>query len=361
MPVAVSDVTTHRQYAGNQVIAMQLLLTQDEIDDDPRRWHELRQTGIGASEIPTVIRAEGAFSSPFALFWRKIDGSGIPDTLSMRRGRHDESLVAELLDEHPSTAGVSVIAGGMYRSDERDWQFATFDRLGVWAGHGLVPIQIKTSNTRKGWGDAPDGDVPAHILAQVIDEIDVADAGEALLPVLFDGPDELRVYRIIRDDDAERDIRYMRDSGAQFWQRILDRDPPDVDWHADTTAALKRIHARVEHKNVPITRALARRLRRAYAAKRAAEQRFDLVSNLVRDQMGDGDAVITRGRRGIDDAHPFGLDYDVIATRSVYPETRVDVKALRAAVPAVAGEFSRTKQVDKLLVKQPKIFPGQER
>jgi len=329
---------------------MSLVMTQAEIDDDPARWHEQRQRGIGGSDIATIVRAEGAYSSPFALYWQKIDGGGIPDTLRMRRGRHDESLVAELLDEYPAIQPMTVLPGGLYRSDDRPWQQATFDRL---TGYG-APIQIKTSNTRAGWGDAPDGEIPANYLAQILHEIDVAGADEGLLPCLFDGPDELRVYRVIIDADARKDVEFLRASGQQFWQRIIDRDPPDVDWHADTTAALKRIHARVEHRDARIPKSLARRLRRAYAARRAAERRFKQAENEVRELMGPATRAITRGSRGIDADHPNGLDYDVIATRSVYDERRVNLTDLRAARPALLAKFTQAKQIDKMLVKQPK-------
>jgi predicted phage-related endonuclease len=317
---------------------MKQLLTAEQIADDPEAWHRERASRIGASEIASALGVAGAFKSPAQLFYEKLYGVRSEPRLRWRVGLALEPLMTELVEE--AEPDLALDAGGLYVSGDRDWQSATFDALG-WQGAGTkpVPVQKKTAKRRdpEHWGKPPFGKFPPAYLAQVVQEIDVAEADEARLIVLFGLGEDHAIYRVERTADVEADIAFFRERGAAFHAALIAGElPPIMDGRAGTTAALRDIYRDTTGERVRIPKRLAEQWARGADAEKAGETRRRLAENRIRERLGPGTVAVDG------DGHE-------LVKRSVYDEERIDVTALRAAHPNIAAEFTKTNRIDKLL------------
>ncbi|HEY6275771.1 MAG TPA: YqaJ viral recombinase family protein, partial [Streptosporangiaceae bacterium] len=146
-------------------------LVADPADRDA--WLAARREGITATDI-TVIMGLVSWDSPWAL-WHRKKGL-IPEVAQsdrMRLGSWLEDQAAmEWLDGFDDDGGTGLERGGLYRSAERDWQLATPDRLVLSVTKPDGVLECKTSASRDGWGDDRGEQVPAHVRAQVLWQMD---------------------------------------------------------------------------------------------------------------------------------------------------------------------------------------------
>lgn len=320
-------------------------------------WLEARRQGITASEIAIVMGlAPAEWPSPFSLYHQKLgDLPAADDSLSLRVGRHFESLVCELFAER--YPGLDVYGDGrlLYAHAGRPWQRATPDRLLYESARDactcgaagdvvctcIVPepvavLEAKTSAAYDGWGDDGSDEIPVHYRCQALWQMDVMGVAAASVACLFLHSRQLRVYDIALDEDAETDLKLMREEAEMFWSRIARRDEPEVDWRPATTDALKTLHPGLEQRDVTVGAQMARSYRAAQRRYKDAERRKDLMTNRMLQAIGTG-------RRALDpDGRP-------VATRSVYPNRRISATQLRAEFPQAAAACTHTKDVTKLM------------
>jgi putative phage-type endonuclease len=332
-----------------------LIMSQPEIDRDRARWFVERRKGIGASEIAAVLGlAPESYGSAFALFTAKQSGfDWDEDNDSKLWGRFVEPYVSDVFARnYPS---LSLLGGGLYQSVERPWQLATFDRLAFdvdewgirsdelteveerYALSRAVPVQIKSSATEEGWGEPGTGQIPVHYRAQCLQEMDVADAHAVWVPVLFP-PHKVVTYVILRTQDVEEDIQLLREAGEEFIMRLMNDDPPPIDWTSATAAALRTLHPVKPSTTAEIPKFLAKRYRRAQLAKSVSKQRLKQVENEIRGRIGGADRAVVK---------VAGRDMTVLTRRVSHPE-RVDIGLLRQQRPEIAKEFTKTGTVDAL-------------
>ena len=320
-------------------------LTEDE-------WLAARRQGITASEIAIVMGlAPDDWGSPFGLYHQKLGNlPAAEDSMSMRVGRHFESLVCDLFAERRPEFTLTGNGRTLYAHPDRPWQMATPDRLvsETWfepvdtdelvreVMSAVATFDAKTSAAYEGWGDDGSDEIPVYYRCQKLWQMDVAGVTTGYLGCLFMHSRTLRVYELHLDADAEHDLKLMREEAEMFLSRIARRDEPEVDWRSSTTSALKTLNPGVEQVDVPVGAQLARSYRAAQRRYKDAEQRKDLMTNRMLQAIGTG-------RRALD---PAGKP---VATRSVYPNRRIDVTRLRAEYPQAATACTVTKDVTKLL------------
>jgi predicted phage-related endonuclease len=330
---------------AGRAAAVELLPAGHAHLDNPR-WHELRRRtdagwSITASEIPAVCGLD-QWTSPFSLWWQKREGWRRDDNQAMLIGRVLEAGVLELFARtHPD---LRLAPGGLYAHPDRRWQMATPDAIArrlepvndsdvlaayngllrhrarrvtrragsVWPAVGVGPyrpgpavtVQAKTAaRLSDEWG--PDGtdDIPVGYRAQVLWEVDVYGAAYGYLAVLFLQNQQLRWYRIDRD---EKDLRIMLARAEQF-RRSLDNDEaPAIDAHPSTLPTVKKtIDGALIDEAVEIPAALAAAYRRGLAlARRVAAFNARTEARL---------------RAAIGPARYASRDGVKVASRSVYP------------------------------------------
>jgi len=314
------------------VTYVELLPAAEATPDNPA-WHELRRAGVTASEIAAVLGIS-PWDSPVSLYWRKVHGWTVEDTEEMATGRRLEAVVADWwADTQGAHESLAVVRAGLYASIARPWQLATPDRLihaacdccggagggcGCGSGYGTslcadcratglgspphAVLECKWTGTWLGWGEEGTDDIPVHYRAQVLWQCDVLDVDEWHLAVL--GPSGFRAYQGRRD---ERDIQIMRAAGADMVRRIADGDPPDVDSHPATVAALKQLHPSVEDYDVEVSVELAEGYRRARALRARIDAAVNGYEARIRAAIGSGRRAMCNGR--------------LVASRSVYDQS----------------------------------------
>jgi putative phage-type endonuclease len=268
-------------------------------------WLAARRQGVTASEVAALLGIS-PFESPFDLYWKKI--GQIPedfDTDRLELGRILEPYVASRFAKaHPE---IDLARGGLFQSVERVWQMATPDYLlDAPDGDGKYTdsvLEIKTSGTYDGWGDTGTDEVPAYIAAQVLYQMDVIGCRTGYVSCLFLSTQQIRTYVLAYD---EVDVELMRVRAAEFWQRIQDGNPPEIDGHTATKLALKRLYPEAdEAEKAEVPEDLATRYRTACDAVKRAEERKAGVENEIRAAMGNAKRAVTK-------------DGQKVATRSVY-------------------------------------------
>lgn len=315
---------------------MKLIMKQEEIDADRARWKEVRRKGVTASEMASVLGLGPTdYSSAWAVYAAKITGSDYDaDTDATLRGTHLEGYTADRYAKDYDRN--NLVMGGLYASTDRPWQMATFDRLDL-SHADPSPVQIKTSATYERWGDHGSDTIPVHYRVQCLQEMDVADSDEVLLPCLFVHTWELRVYRIVRDKAADADITRMREAGEEFLGRVERQDPPAIDWTPATTKALRTLHPVPVESTVVIPIGLARRYRAARLALDAAEERLGQAVNEMLFWAGDAKYLMTSDK--LKNPAERGAK---VATRLHYPKTGgYDTKRAVEDHPRMMAKYKR--------------------
>lgn len=338
------------------------LLPPHQANPDNPAWHEMRRDGVTASEIP-VILGISRWDSPWSMWHRKR--GLIPDQVDnddMAWGRRLEGAIAdaaaERLDPHQNLV---FARAGLYRHDRRAWQMATPDRLTYTACPGCAAVddapayvgamvrsgcdcdppgtsgpahallEVKHPYSWDGWGDDGTDDIPADYMAQGLWQLDVMDLDECWLAAYT--RHQMRIYTIRRDaEGADVDLAMMRQRALEF---LASADPPPLDSHPATLAAVKALHPDLEDREQGVPNQTARiylgaqeRLRDAKAGARQAEAELR--------------AVLGSGRYAVN------YEGDRIATRSVYERRNLDAAGLRADHPDLAVKYTTTTTVDRL-------------
>jgi putative phage-type endonuclease len=298
--------------------AIELLPATKAVPTNPL-WHDLRSHGVTASEISAILGIS-PWDSPFSLYWRKTMGWQTDDAEHLEAGRRAEGMIADWFADRADPHGNLVVEpAGLYAHPDRPWQLATPDRL-VYLDLALAPVccdhtpcicaeeqppvavlECKHPYSWDGFGDDGTDIIPVYYRAQLLWQIDVLGVDEGYLAAY--AQHELRTYRLRRD---EADLRVMRAAGRQFMDRLEAGDPPEIDSHAATGAALKRLHPTVQDVDVEVPVDLAEGYRRARALRARAESLVDGFEHRIRAAIGDGRRAMCGGR--------------LVASRSVYDQ-----------------------------------------
>lgn len=180
---------------------------------------------IGGSDLAAIIGVS-PWKDAHALYLEKV-GELPPDeqeTKAQRRGRILEAAIAELYVEE---TGAQVEPGGFGCVAPYQHFRCQIDRFEKVDHMRMVPLEIKSASefTRGQWGPSGTDDAPVYYCTQVHWQIAATGADFGRLVALL-GADDLRVYTIPRDDKV---IEFLLGAASEFWQRVLDRRPPDPD------------------------------------------------------------------------------------------------------------------------------------
>jgi putative phage-type endonuclease len=324
------------------------LLPPGEARPDNERWHELRRAGITASEI-AVVMGISPYASPFSLYWQKVNAWTWEGNEYTSAGQHLEPSIADWwATQNP---GRVVHSAGLYCRSERPWQLATPDRFicdPQWHDNPFPDnpnyeydhLQDATiealleckwvAYSWDGWGEPGSDEVPVHYRAQALWQLDVMGVDEVHFAAL--GPGGFRSYVVRRD---EADLELMRKAGEDFVRRLREGDPPPLDSHTATLGALKKLYPSVGTGEVEVSAELAVKYRIARAAKKVAEEHIAECEAEIRYLLEEDCA--RAAHRG-----------QLVASRSVFTQDRIDTKRLRAERPEIAAEYTVTSTVDKL-------------
>jgi len=212
------------------------------------------------------------------------------------RGKRLEPIVCEMLIDELQDRGhdIQIIGrNNRYLDPEYNFMAAEIDLELVVDGK-IINGEIKTVSpfAAKAWGDQNTDEIPLHYCAQVLHGQMVTGQSQTVVAALI-GVDDLRVHFVNRDDYM---ITYIRDREIAFWQRILDRNPPEPAtaedikrlYQSDTGVAVEASEEMLEWYS-QLTR-----IKQEVAEREAA---IDAISTDIKTRMGPAALLLHNGQK----------------------------------------------------------------
>lgn len=188
-------------------------------------------------------------------------------------------------------------------------------------------VEIKTVHpfAAREWGEEDTDSIPVHYTAQVMHGLMITGRHLCIVAALV-GADDLRVYRVERDDDA---IAALRDAEVRFWREHVE---PRIAPPPQTLDDLAKVY-RVESGSVlSADDALASAVSELRDVKRRLgelSQQSQALERAIKTRMGEHAVVVdSAGRK--------------IASWKSQSQARIDTTALAAAHPDIAQQFRAT-------------------
>lgn len=199
---------------------------------DRAEWLQTRASGIGASEMPSIMGAS-RWDSALSVYARKVgvlvEESDVPPSEAAYWGLRLEKLVAEEFTIR--TKIEHEWCGQLLRSKAYPWALATLD-----ARTGDEPLECKTANQYllSEWADG----APYAYQIQAHQQMLVSDAERCRVACLVGG--QQFIWTEIERDETL--IRKIIHHGNEFWERVKSGTPPDPDGSDSSFKALDALY-----------------------------------------------------------------------------------------------------------------------
>ena len=199
---------------------------------DRKAWLEARQAGIGSSDAAAILN-QSAWHTPYTLFHEKLGLAPRPPAAAEAAywGLALEPLLATRYERATDREVLEPPAYTIQRHQARPWQLASLDRLTIDPQKGVGILELKTASAYRAadWSEEP----PLPYQIQVQHQLAVCGLTWASIAVLIGG----NQFRWIDVDRHDGFISALVDAEAQFWDHVLNLEPPDADG-SDATRAL---------------------------------------------------------------------------------------------------------------------------
>lgn len=216
------------------------------------------------------------------------------------------------------------------------WMGAHLDRVIVGEDRGPGVLEIKTAGTWSAnrFGEEGSDHVPDEYIAQVQHYLAVTGYTWARLAVLIGGVD-FRIFNIARDEEL---IRSLIEVERKFW---FDHVVADVPPPAQTLGDLRQLHPTDDGSTVCADETTERaiyRLKEIKAEVKALEGERKELEFTIQNRLG-GASTLT------------DPDGNTLATWKTQCTRRLDTKALKAAHPDLAEQFTNESTMRVLRIK----------
>lgn len=300
----------------------------DTIDDRTPEWHAWRAQGIGGSDIAAICGLS-SFGSPFSTYLVKrgeIDEPDLSESPAVEFGKRVEPIIPAWF--HDRT--------GLYVVGEQTWCTHPDNPVHLCTADGFVaespsstladalgPVEFKaTRDSEKEWEEQ----VPTKYVLQGQWQCHVNEAERMWFAVIHRMSGAFRTYAMERDDTVIAELVRIAD---EFWQRVVDGNPPPADAHDATTAALKEAYpVGFDGDGVDLTADLIDRWQGAKADEKVAQSTVTAFENEIKALLGDESTGLVNGV--------------VRATWKSQDRRAVDLDRLRTEFPEVAEAVTTT-------------------
>lgn len=296
---------------------------------DRNEWLQYRQSGIGSSEVATILGLN-PWETPYQL-WRRKKGLDAPkdETFAMKAGHYLEDAVSMFWHDETGRDIIKRSAGDwLIRNTEREYMQVSPDRT-YWltsnnrSEHNKGILECKTTQMKID----PD-DLPKHWFVQVQYQLGVAEYEQGSLAWLCSGR-EFGYKDVALVPDF---FDWIKEEVARFWiDNILGNAEPNPQ---DVSDVLLKYNRHTDGKIVEV-----------------AEDIYVSCKDLkaIKEQMAQLDerkeALETKIKLGFGDAEAISYGGQTIATwKAPKPGSKFDAKAFTAAHPDLAKEYTVTTQ-----------------
>ncbi len=296
---------------------------------DRKEWLQHRQSGIGSSEVATILGLN-PWETPYQL-WRRKKGLDAPkgETFAMRAGHYLEDAVSLFWHDETGREIIKRSAGDwLIQSKEHPFMQVSPDRTYWLSGQphndrskGI--LECKTTQMRID----PD-DLPKHWFCQVQYQLGVAEYAEGSLAWLCSGR-EFGYKDITFVSDF---FRWMQEEVQKFWtDNILGNIEPEVQ---DVSDVLLKFNRHTDGKIIEISDDIFTACKDLKALKEqiaALDEQKEELENRIKLGFGDAEAISYGGQ--------------TIATwKAPKPSDKFDSKAFCKEHPDLAQEFTTSYQ-----------------
>lgn len=246
-------------------------------------WHATRRSGIGGSDIPILAGLSPYGRGIHDVYLEKIgELEPSPSSPAMEVGQVIEDAIATLYTRRTGRKLNRSLT--IRRHPDYAWAIGNIDRR-VRGEHRLVEIKNRRSLTKA------EG-LPADIECQVQWYLGVTGYPVGDVAMLVGGND-LRIIEVDADADYFRDLLVI---AGDFWRRVEQRQPPDIDGSASAARYLAATYPwhRKDDDLVPATpdiERIAQELRQARQAAQDGLGRLATAENAMRAVIGDAPGV----------------------------------------------------------------------
>jgi putative phage-type endonuclease len=187
-----------------------------------------RRTFLGGSDMAAILGLS-PWKTPYQLWLEKTSEAPPEDNDSgvKRRGRRLEPVIVDWMRED---YGLKIIAHNeRYVDQELPFLSCEVDFEHDEMENGVViteNAEVKTVHPShaKDWGDEWSDEIPLYYTAQAAFGQMITGRESTLFAVLI-GADDLRAYRVKRDDEL---ISTLREKAIRFWALVEKRTPPPI-------------------------------------------------------------------------------------------------------------------------------------
>jgi putative phage-type endonuclease len=281
-----------------------------------------RRTFIGGSDAGAILGLS-PWATPYEVWLEKIGEAKAEDPKKekfFRRRKRQEPVVLEMLLEEKGIRAKSINTRAFHPA--HPFLSCEIDAI---ADDGLE-IEIKTVHPfmAKEWGSEDTDEIPAHYTAQALHGLMVTGQPERLVAALV-GVDDLRVYRVERDDAT---LAQLLEHELAFWKMVQTRTPPPPVKLSD----VEKLYGVDKGQVVAIDDQIAvidslERIRTLKAQIKEDEELLEAEQLIVKSFMKDA-AVLTLGGKKA-------------CSWKTQTANRVDPEALRTNFPDVAKQVTK--------------------
>jgi len=257
-------------------------------------WHAARLTGLGASEMATVLGLN-PYRSALQLYAEKV-GAIEPEDLSDREAVQMGILLEPfVIDRYRERSGRWAERDGhLLRSREHAWATCTLDGKtieGEPEPEKAWPLEVKTTGAFRAedWVDGP----PDVYMVQIQHQMMVVGTEKATIACLIGGQ-KLVWCDVPRDEQMIRKIIFH---GQIFWERVQQKSPPPADGPG-ARDALRNLYPVDDGNTVELPRALLDvidELDEVKAAEKEAGAKRAALEARIQEAMGNASRGIILG------------------------------------------------------------------
>ena len=187
------------------------------------QWLQERRKGLGGSDIAAILGIS-PWRTPYQVYQdKRSELAPIPQNDAMEWGTRMEPTIRQWYSD--TTGRLVRLPEGIIYHDKYPFMLASLD--GVTDDRRVV--EIKTASNGQKWGEPGTDEIPDYYMTQVQHYLIVTGFEVCDLPVSIAGS-----LPVLYEIHADRELHEMMiDAEAEFWQRVVDGNPPDVQTYSD--------------------------------------------------------------------------------------------------------------------------------